>query len=67
MLDAYKNFGTCSIKFVTLMLESTDYGRPNEIFFHCNPNLLGLGRQFGQINFGAFGALLADLSVLLPL
>ena len=34
----------------------------NEAFFHKNPKLLGLGRQFGQMNFGAFGALLADLS-----
>ena len=32
---------------------------PNEVFFHRNPKLLGLGRQFGQINFGVF---LADLS-----
>ena len=28
---------------------------PIEAFFHQNPKLLGLGRQFGQINFGAFG------------
>ena len=28
---------------------------PNEAFFHRNPELLCLGRQFGQINFGAFG------------
>jgi hypothetical protein len=28
---------------------------PNEAFFHKNPKLLGLGRQFGQqINSGAF-------------
>ena len=26
----------------------------DEAFFHRNPNFLGLGRQFGQINFGAF-------------
>ena len=26
---------------------------PNEAFFHWNPKLLGLGRQIGQINFGA--------------
>jgi hypothetical protein len=31
-------------------------------FFHQNPTLLGLGRQFGQINFGAFGVFLANLS-----
>ena len=35
---------------------------PNEAFFHRNPNLLGLGRQFGQINFGAFGVFSANLS-----
>ena len=35
---------------------------PIEAFFHRNPKLLGLGRQFGQINFGAFGVFLADLS-----
>ena len=28
---------------------------PNEAFFHRNPYLLGLGRQFGQINLGTFG------------
>ena len=27
---------------------------PNEAFFHRNPKLLGLGKQYGQINFGAF-------------
>ena len=27
---------------------------PNEAFFHQNPKLLGLGKQFGQINFGEF-------------
>ena len=35
---------------------------PNEAFFHQNPKLLGLGRQFGQINFVAFGVFSADLS-----
>jgi hypothetical protein len=34
----------------------------NEAFFHQNPKLLGLGRQFGQIIFGAFGVFSADLS-----
>ena len=28
---------------------------PNEAFFHQNPKLLGLGRQFGQINFWVNG------------
>ena len=35
---------------------------PKEAFFHQNPKLLGLGRQLGQINFGAFGVFLADFS-----
>jgi hypothetical protein len=35
---------------------------PNETFFHRNPKLLGLGTQFGQINSGAFGVFLADIS-----
>ena len=29
----------------------------NEAFFHWNPELLGLGRQIGQINSGAFGSI----------
>jgi hypothetical protein len=43
-------------KRITLLL--TVYGRPMKFFFHQNPKLLDLGRQFGQINFGAFGLLL---------
>ena len=35
---------------------------PNEAFFHQNPKVMGLGRQFVQINFPAFGAFSADLS-----
>ena len=35
---------------------------PNEAFFHQNPKLLGLGRQFGHINFGTFGVFSVDLS-----
>ena len=35
---------------------------PNEAFFHRNTKLLGLGRQFGQINFGAFEVFSANLS-----
>ena len=38
--------------------ESTD-----EAFFHRNPNFLGLGRQFGQINFGVFSANLSKLLI----
>ena len=35
---------------------------PNEVFFHWNPERLGLGKQIGQINSGAFGIFLAELS-----
>ena len=28
---------------------------PDEAFFHRNPKILGLGREIGQINFGAYG------------
>ena len=35
---------------------------PNEAFFHWNPELLGLDRQIGKINFGAFGVFSAKLS-----
>ena len=35
---------------------------PNEAFFHWNSKLLGLGRQIGLIQFGAFGVILANLS-----
>jgi hypothetical protein len=35
---------------------------PNEGIFYRNPKLLGLGRQFGQMSFGAFGVFLANLS-----
>ena len=34
----------------------------NKAFFHQKPKILALGRQFGQINFGAFGVFLNDLS-----
>ena len=35
---------------------------PNEAFFHWNPEFLGLGRQIGQINSGAFGVFSDKLS-----
>jgi hypothetical protein len=34
---------------------------PNEVVFHWNPDLLGLGRQIGQINSGTFGIFSAKL------
>ena len=40
----------------------TDYGHQIKPFFHQNPKRLGLGRQFGQISFGAFGVFSADFS-----
>ena len=43
---------------------NVDHGlrTPNEAFFHRNPKLLGLDRQFGQIHFGAIGLFSANLS-----
>ena len=35
----------------------------NEAFFHWNSELLGLGRQIGQTNSGAFGVFLAELQL----
>ena len=35
---------------------------PNEAFFHLNPELLGLGRQIGQIHSGAFAVFAVKLS-----
>ena len=42
----------------------TDYGRPMKPFFIeiQNPELFGLDRQIEQINSGAFGVFLAELS-----
>jgi hypothetical protein len=42
---------------------------PNEAFFHQNPKLLGLGREFGQINFGAFFVVFSNnlSALILPL
>ena len=37
---------------LSVIFRSTDYGHP---FFHQNPKLLGVGRQFGKINFGRLG------------
>ena len=40
-------------------LGSTDYGSPMKPFFIEIPNF---GRQFGQINFGAFGVFSANFT-----
>ena len=50
-----------------LLCHTTYHGlrTPNKAFFYRNPKLLGLGRQIGQINFGAFrafGVFLSNLS-----
>ena len=50
---------------MTITYPPTVYERPMKPFFHQNPKLMGLGRQFGQINFVAFGVYLADLSALI--
>ena len=43
--------------FAPSSLISGEHGlqTPNKAFFHRNPELLGLDRQNGQINSGAFG------------
>ena len=48
--------------FSILYLYSYGLRMPNEAFFHWNSKVLGLGRQIGQINFGAFGVFSAKLS-----
>ena len=45
------NFNSMVIKINVFLHELRT--RANEAFFHRNPKLLGLGRQFGQINFAA--------------
>ena len=45
-----------------LILSRHGLWMPNEAFFSLNLKLLGMGTQFGQINFGAFGVFLTDLS-----
>ena len=52
------NFNSMVIKINVFLHE---LWTPNEAFFHRNPKLLGLGRKFGQINFGAFGEFSVDL------
>jgi hypothetical protein len=39
---------------------------PNEVFFHRNPKVLGLGRQIGQVNFGVFSVHLSKLIFWVP-
>ena len=47
----------------SLVDTATDYlWTANEVCFHRNSKLLGLSRQFGHMNFGAFGVLSANFS-----
>ena len=57
----YLSFVAC-VLYINSTLGPTDYGRPMKPFFHQNPKHLCLGRQFGQINCGAFGVFSAKLS-----
>ena len=45
-----------------MMLTNMDFGHPMKSFFIEIPKLLDLGRQFGQINLGAFGVFSDNLS-----
>ena len=45
-----------------VMVEHKDYGRSMKPFFIEIPIFLGLSKQFGQINFGAFGVFSSNLS-----
>ena len=58
-------YGCCVVnydcfKISASHISTTDYRRlGNKVFFHQNPTLLNLGRQF---SFGTFGVFLGDLS-----
>ena len=51
-LSQTKHFNSCLIAIHNV--QNNGLRTPNEAFFQRNPKLLGLGRQFGQINFGVF-------------
>ena len=53
----YTDYGIHSL----LIYSTSVVWMPNEAFFHWNSELLGLGRQIGQINSGAFGVFSAEL------
>ena len=40
---------------------------PNEAFFHQNPEILGLGRQFGQTPFGTYAVFSNHFGTVSPL
>ena len=58
-------FLNCLKQSLEDFLEDYDHGllTPNEAFFHWNPELLGLGRQIGERNPGAFAKLSAIILV----
>jgi hypothetical protein len=63
VLPSYFYFcGTNSVISDNHLLSTNDYRRPMKPFFCQNPKLLGLGQQFKQIHFGAFGVFSANLS-----
>ena len=51
MIERYGTTRICEHRILCI----TDYGRPITPFFIETQNFLGLGRQIGQMNFGAFG------------
>ena len=52
-----------NILHISQMKETADYRHINEAFFHRNPKLLGMDRQYGPINFGTFTVFWADFLV----
>ena len=63
-LEYFEICGLKKVSFLGNRLWKHGHGlqTPNEVFFRWNPKHLGLGRQFGQIKFWAFGVLLVILS-----
>ena len=49
-------------QYIILFLWGHGLRTPNEDVFHCNPELLGLGKQVGQINSSVLGVFSAELS-----
>ena len=49
-------------KSTSIFLRVHELWTSKEVFFHWHPNILGLGRQIGQINSGAFVVFSSELS-----
>ena len=64
-----KNAESLESRCSKCLFSSTDYGRPMKHFFIEIPISLGLGRQFGHIDFEAFGVFSFHLlaPILVPL